>query len=108
MPAATAAAYEFPAPFDADDELAATDALLPPDAEWTAPFANFSSEVGRGSFAVGAAEEETPFARENSGSDGEGKSDDTFESSVDVAVDAFDFAGGELPSAGEPFVAVQQ
>ena len=27
---------------------------------------------------------------------------------VDVAVDAFDFAGGELPSAGEPFVAVQQ
>ena len=143
QPAAQTAAYEFPAPFDADDELAATDALLPPDAEWTAPFANFSSEVGRGSFAVGGAEEETPFARENSGSDGEGKSDDTFESSVfedpapgenaalarggggdddlavdsfwapfngevDVAVDAFDFAGGELPSAGEPFVAVQQ
>ena len=31
-----------------------------------------------------------------------------FHGEVDVAVDAFDFAGGELPSAGEPFVAVQQ
>mmetsp|Transcript_4942 Transcript_4942/g.16833 ORF Transcript_4942/g.16833 Transcript_4942/m.16833 type:complete len:155 (+) Transcript_4942:82-546(+) len=31
-----------------------------------------------------------------------------FNGEVDVAVDAFDFAGGELPSAGEPFVAVQQ
>ncbi|KAH8066005.1 hypothetical protein JL722_400 [Aureococcus anophagefferens] len=111
QPAATAAAYEFPAPFDADDELAATDALLPPGGE------------------------ETPFARENSGSDGEGKSDDTFESSVfedpapanaalaaaarrrrlavdsfwapfngevDVAVDAFDFAGASSPAPASP------